>query len=177
MDASEAADADRTKRFAWSTIKAWVRGIVGAAGTQIVTALSALAGDARLEASAIRGLPSAGGATLVGKGDVTASHHDARDTGVDWPASIGADDLFGIVVHNLSVHENSGSTLATGDLIVDLDDWEVGEAETPSKTIACDQGDSTDDEYFLGRSSAGDLLISTDVNSNSDLRVSLWKLA
>ena len=177
-DVSEALEADRTKRYAWSTIKAWVRGIVGAAGTQIVTALSALAGDARLEASAIRGLPSVGGgATLVGKGDVTASHHDARDTGVDWPASIGADDLFGIVVHNLSDHESSGSTLATGDLINDLDDWEVGEGETPSKTIACDQGDSTDDEYFLGRSSAGDLLISTDVNSNTDLRISLWKLA
>ena len=175
-DVSEGADADRTKRISWSVIKAWVRGIVAAAGAQVVTALSALAGDARLEASAIRGLATGGGPTLVGKADVTSGTADAVDTGVDWPANIDADDLFALLVHNRSVHERSGSMLVTGDLVNDLSDWEVGEAESPNTTVSCDQGDSTDDEYFFGKSDTGDFLISTDTNTGDDLRVSLWKM-
>ena len=175
-DTSEPVDAKKTKRLPWVVIKAWVRGIVAAAGTQIVTALSALAGNDRLEASAIRGLPSAGGATLIGKGDVTTNTANAVDTGVDWPNAIDADDLFAVCVHNRATHQHSGSIVVTGDLVLDLSDWSVGEAEGNANTFACDQGDRTDNEYFLGRSSSGDLLISVDVGNLDDLRVSLWKL-
>ena len=182
-DSTEADDADATKRVAWSTIQAWVRSIVGAAGTQIVTALTSLSGDARLPATAVRDLPSGlgtGGPTLIGKGNVTASTSSSVDTGVDWPDPIDEDDLFVIAVHNLTSHSRSGSVHVTGSLVRDLTDVGTGNADPgasgSSQWISCDQGNSTDDEYFIGKTPGGDLVVATDANSSDDLRVSLWRL-
>ena len=119
-----------------------------------------------------------GGSVEVWKGTrITDSLSTARDTGIDVPSDIEDGDIFAIIFDNTSSASRSGSLAFTGEQLTGLSNVSVG-ASDPSTTgsnswLSVDQGNSTDDEFFVGKNSVGSILIAMDANVNDNITVTL----
>lgn len=114
--------------------------------------------------------------SLVETQTVTEEHAALKDTGIDLPSSVGNNDIFLIVVRDLSTPGYSGSTITTGKELKNLPASSEDDQESDSNCIAFDQGDNTDDEYFIGRTSSNDILISSDVDTSNNLEIWVYRL-
>ena len=105
---------------------------------------------------------------------ITATHGAWVDTLIDLPASIDDADIFLVTVYNRTARTRSGSFIFTGFALKDMTATTVGGASNASNRLSFDQGDSTDQEYYVGRTEAGAFLFSSEGNNTDDVDVALF---
>ena len=93
------------------------------------------------------------------------------------PAVIGDDELFVVTVENMATRQHSGSFSFSGEMWKGLSSWSLNQAEGNNTCFAFDQGDNTDDEYFIGHDGNDSVLLSTDAaGAGDDKRIVIWKV-
>ena len=113
--------------------------------------------------------------TLIGKADVTESLSSFKATGVTLPATMADTDIFFIIVHNKVRHASGGSILLTGAMFNDLDDAEANDSKGNTNSVSFDQGQETDREFFVGKTSGGELLLLAEARTSEDHTIWLYQ--
>ena len=62
----------------------------------------------------------------------------------------------------MATRQHSGSFSFSGEMWKGLSSWSLNQAEGNNTCFAFDQGDNTDDEYFIGHDGNDSVLLSTD---------------
>ena len=129
-----------------------------------------------IPADKLGNVPAGGGLEMWTGTAITAATNVSKDTGIIVPSDIADDDIFTIIVDNDSVSVRSGSLTFRGKQLTDLTITTIGTQDPASGNtsawLTVFQGNQ-DGRYFIGRTAADNIIISSWMNVGDNVTVTL----